>query len=480
MKHVKAIILSHTPEPERICAAAARISTTRGTATAIFEKTHRDNIGKLISNVIGIGHKTVIEHAVFNIAFENVSAFFEQFLIEFRLAAYTIKSRRYVDFSKMGFLHPDFRFVRDISETDKKDVGLIFGNHINGLFNEYAGLEEKGVPREDARFILPYCYRSNIYCTVNARELVHIIYSAIYGRGKRFPELVHLGNQLLVQARQILPDVFDMVAHLECGAEDKESRLRTLLNGCIQKENPPQSLTELTAYTPMPEQMVALAAMIVHTGGDTDTARQLIENTPELMRKVVEIVTSDRRKRELEQVNFTFRINGISLAGLTHLARHRIQSVMVPSFTEFGKSKTYLIPDSIASDPAVLEKYRTIWERHDDVFGQLANAGVVAEDLVYLYLSGNLVDVITTMNGRELYHFMRLRTCNRAQWEIRAIAVDMLKKLRHIAPGLFSRVGPACFMDGQCPEGKLSCGQSGAVKAFFGEDADIWKQSLTV
>jgi thymidylate synthase (FAD) len=474
MQHSKAIILTHTPQPERICAAAARISTTPGTATDIYEKTHRDNIGKLISNVIGIGHKTVIEHAAFTIAFENVSAFFEQFLIEFRLAAYTIKSRRYVDFSHMGFYHPEFRFTQEISEAQKNEINTAFQHHIKALFDEYSMLEEKGVPREDARFVLPYCYRSNIYCTVNAREMVHIIYSALYGRGARFPELVNLGHQLLQQARHILPDVFEMVTRLESGEEDKECKLRALLSGRVPKAAPPEGLTELTAYTPSPEKQVALAALMAHTGGETDALLQLMEDEPDLMRRVIEIVRNDRRKRELEQVHFTFRINGLSLAGLTHLARHRMQSLMVPSFTESGKSRTYLVPDSIASDPVVQERYHAVWQRNLNFFEQMENAGVVAEDLVYLYLSGNLVDVSTTMNARELYHFLRLRTCNRAQWEIRRIAIDMLKKLRQIAPGLFARVGPACFMDGQCPEGKLSCGKIRSVKAFFDEKAETW------
>ena len=56
-----------------------------------------------------MGHMSFIEHATFTIAFENVSAFVEQFFIEFRLASFTIKSRRYVDFGKMGFYIPKFR-----------------------------------------------------------------------------------------------------------------------------------------------------------------------------------------------------------------------------------------------------------------------------------------------------------------------------------------------------------------------------------
>ena len=61
-----------------------------------------------------------------------------------------------------------------------------------------------------------------------------------------------------------------------------------------------------------------------------------------------------------------------------------------------------------------------------------AKAELGLKDEVYLFLCGNLVDVVTTMNGRELLHFMRLRTCQRAQWEIRNLAEMMLGQLRKL------------------------------------------------
>ena len=60
--------------------------------------------------------------------------------------------------------------------------------------------------------------------------------------------------------------------------------------------------------------------------------------------------------------------------------------------------------------------------------------------------------------ARELGHFLRLRTCERAQWEIRALARSMLLQLRESAPEVFSAFGPSCKVLGYCPEGRLSCG----------------------
>ena len=66
--------------------------------------------------------------------------------------------------------------------------------------------------------------------------------------------------------------------------------------------------------------------------------------------------------------------------------------------------------------------------------------------------------MMVTMNVRELRHFLSLRCCHRAQWEIRALAIGMLKICKEVAPALFSDAGPGCLR-GHCPEGEKSCGK---------------------
>ena len=80
------------------------------------------------------------------------------------------------------------------------------------------------------------------------------------------------------------------------------------------------------------------------------------------------------------------------------------------------------------------------------------------QDLSYFALSGHQIDLVLGMNLREVVHFMRLRTCNRAQWEIRGVALKMLNLLCEKEPVIFTNIGPSCAY-GPCPEGKMSCGK---------------------
>ena len=169
-------IISYNLHGETVCASAARISTTKGNSYEIFEKSN-DSVKnrELIKKVLGSGHKSIIEHATFTIALWNVSAFVEQFFIEFRLASFTVKSRRYVDFSGLGYYIPP-----DLPEDSRER----YCQYMDMLFEGYALLLNSGIPKEDARFLLPYAFNSNFYCTMNARELIHIIRAIKHGHGR--------------------------------------------------------------------------------------------------------------------------------------------------------------------------------------------------------------------------------------------------------------------------------------------------------
>ena len=71
--------------------------------------------------------------------------------------------------------------------------------------------------------------------------------------------------------------------------------------------------------------------------------------------------------------------------------------------------------------------------------------------------------MVMTMNCRSLNNFFNLRCCNRAQWEIRAVADEMLRLVYPLAPHVFAAAGPRCLA-GPCPEGGMCCGKQNAVR----------------
>ncbi len=438
---------------EKVTAAGGRVSTQPGTALGIWAKSQdEDKNANLIDKVTRSGHNSVVEHTYYNLAFQNVSAVVEQFIIEFRLASFTVKSRRYVDFSDAGFYIPKFS---DAALTER------YKKHMASLFALYTEFTEKGIAKEDARFLLPYCLYSNFFCSVNGREFLNILKAMLYGRGRQFPEIYALGKMLLEQVKErtpgILHDFEARNAHMPTDTPDFSFV-------ALPASKSSEATVELLSHTPDAAKHVARNALIEYTGTDTESATAAVEN-PETVQSIIAALLKTGRPRALESVNFTLRYNGVSLSGLTHFTRHRMQSIEIPGLTRTDRSR-YLIPPAVQNDSELLAKYKAAFESMRREYEEMKALGIPETDLVYYQMSGNVVDIVSTMNARELLLFLRLRTCTRAQWEIRAHAIEALKLLRGAAPEIFKFYGPSCFVD-KCPEGKFSCGRMQEMQEIF-------------
>lgn len=443
---------------ESLCAAGGRISTQPGDVFDILEKSKdAEKNASLIQKVTKSGHNSVIEHLFFNLAFRNVSVVVEQFMIEFRLASFTVKSRRYVDFGDAGFFVPEFS-----SESVKEK----YTEHMSKLFDTYNKLTEKGIAKEDARFVLPYCFFSNFICSMNAREFLNVLRAMLYGRGSKYPEIKKIGLSLLEQAQEIAPGVMESFNNFGKTFDDKPDFSFLSSKGEYVNEKP---LVELISYTENSDLAVAKTALISETALNQDEVNSVVSDE-ETRKRIIDAVIDCARPRPLEAASYTFRLNNVSLACITHIVRHRIQCVTVPELTSSNRRR-YIIPPAVKADAELLELYTNAFSETEKFYNELRDMGESEENLVYVLLSGNTLDLTITMNARELLLFLKLRTCERAQWEIRDYAYLMLKMLRESAPDIFRRYGPSCFVTGVCPEGRLSCGKISEIKnRFSGEN----------
>ena len=150
---------------------------------------------------------------------------------------------------------------------------------------------------------------------------------------------------------------------------------------------------------------------------------------------------------------------------LAQITRHRIASFSVQSQRYVKKDALdYIIPPSVKAlgEEAELEYIAQI-QQCEQFYQHWLSLGIPAEDARFMLPNAAETRMVFTMNARELMHFFNLRCCNRAQWEIRALAWAMLGMCMREAPSLFSICGPFCA-SGACPEGKMSCGKAGEVR----------------
>ena len=210
---------------------------------------------------------------------------------------------------------------------------------------------------------------------------------------------------------------------------------------------------QLLAHTPAPEQLVAASAKLCYSAASiADLAAIEADKAAEFIGKLPEAHQSP-----FEHVSFTFGIEGVSRAMLAQITRHRIASFSVQSQRYVNKDEFgYVVPPSIAANQDALDEYEHFMDRADLVYTYLRSCGIPAEDARFVLPNACETRMIVTMNARELLHFFSLRCCKRAQWEIRAVADEMLRLCKEVAPEIFAKAGPGCVR-GHCPEGKMGC-----------------------
>ena len=219
----------------------------------------------------------------------------------------------------------------------------------------------------------------------------------------------------------------------------------------------------LLDYTPDPEKVVALAAKLCYSDADIGDLKQGVDSKD--VSKFLQRLVSMSHLSPIEHASFTFGIEGV---------RHRIASFSVKSqrYVSASGEETfnYVIPPAIE---ALGEEYAAKFRAQmDEIQGwysewQTLLGGACEksnEDARFVLPNAAETKMVVTMNARELMHFFRLRCCNRAQWEIREVAWQMLALVSEVAPMLFSASGPAC-VSGPCSEGKMSCGKPDEVRA---------------
>ncbi len=197
---MQVVLLKHTPQPERTVASAARLCYAPIGAVELQKKLTEVEIKKLLRLILKSGHLSAVEHASFTFAIEGISRTCTHQLVRHRLASYNQQSQRYVKYQEK----PEFIVPRSVGR--KKTLKRNFEEISNLAFRLYLEMLEKGVPAEDARYILPQAIESKIIVTMNARELLHFFTLRCCNRAQW--EIQELAQTMLKLVKEIAPVLF--------------------------------------------------------------------------------------------------------------------------------------------------------------------------------------------------------------------------------------------------------------------------------
>lgn len=236
-------------------------------------------------------------------------------------------------------------------------------------------------------------------------------------------------------------------------------------------------VVKLLRYTPEPEGTVAMGARLCYSASSIE---QLADGVSKQEQGAfISKLLAMGHFTPFEHVSFTFGVEGVSRSLLAQITRHRIASFSVQSQRYVGETSRqhdgstfdYIIPlkvkqlgsEAVQQFEKQMAQIQAWYDHWVELFGADRSA---YEDARFVLPNAAETKLVVTMNARELMHFFNLRCCNRAQWEIRALADGMLAEVKRVSPTIFAQAGPRC-VSGQCPEGSFSCGQQKDVRSKY-------------
>ena len=202
---------------EYVCDHAARACTSADLKPLITEDDTylfwEDDNKKALKAALKSGHKSILEHAVYTFEVKGVSRALTHQLVRHRIASYSQQSQRYVNMDGFDYVMPEsieYAVIED-NDTEGGDHSYYGYEAYEMLMDEisklYKLLIDRGVPEEDARYILPNACTTNIIVTMNARSLLNLFRYRICERAQW--EIRELAEKMLKICKEVSPTIFE-------------------------------------------------------------------------------------------------------------------------------------------------------------------------------------------------------------------------------------------------------------------------------
>jgi thymidylate synthase ThyX len=443
--------------PETIAVAFAKTSRSPQSFGEIAAELTKEKSAEFHEKwVVGYGHASVAEHAILHIAIENVSRLAVEILESNRLASYTEKSTRYQKWTANGFFIPPEIKGHSLEELYSKTCQKLFTAYEKALdaVRQVVSEEQPRQPGESdsawerrlrteyvdvCRFLLPAASIANVGMTINARALEHALCKML---SHPLSEVRTLGQEIKQVSQAEVPTLVKYA------------------NPQPYLEETPRDLKSVTALLPLPvipvkdwcklafadlggEDRVLAAAIYGNSNYSYAQVLTYVHDTPpEERQRLAEIIFNkldchSLPLREMEHTSYTFDIV-LDQGAYFELKRHRMMTqTPQPLTTHLG----YAVPRRITT--ANLEyDYCRIMDEVQEVYQTLASFN--PEIASYVVPNGYNRRVLLTLNFRNLFHLVSLRSAPNAHFSMRRTAYRMAEIVKGCSPilGNFLRTSP--------------------------------------
>lgn len=161
-------LITWTPSPELLAAAAARLCYQDVSAVDLLKNFSPEEVDHLLDVILSSGHLSVVEHISFTFAIDGVSRVLTHQLVRHRVGvAFSQQSQRYATVREAECVVP-----HSIRADDELAVKVNVA--MQAAMELYKRLLDAGVPNEDARYVLPQAIATRLVMTANLHALIQM------------------------------------------------------------------------------------------------------------------------------------------------------------------------------------------------------------------------------------------------------------------------------------------------------------------
>lgn len=212
----------------------------------------------------------------------------------------------------------------------------------------------------------------------------------------------------------------------------------------------------LLNHTPNPVRSMALAARLCYTKGMT--IEQVDQGlTDEKCMELFQKVLASRHMSVLEHSYFMFGVEGVSRNFSHQMVRHRNTSYEQQSLHYTMADESMEVAAPAGMTPKQVARRAALKSVAFQVYKDEVAEGVPREEARHNLPSGLETKLVMSANLRQWLHFVTIRSCVVNCQEILVVAHKVKKLLQGVIPELKPHLGPTCWTDGTCHEGKKFC-----------------------
>lgn len=167
-------LITCTPEPRKVVAIAARMTSSARDVNTLTEEITEEEIKSSVNAILERRHFSCLRHVVYTFSVSGVSRALSHQLVRHTVGhSFEQRSQHYRTEKDPRFIEPislqSNRVTFDYSAKEDYESALLQAE------NTYQRLIEDGIPKEDARFILPTACETEIIWTANLEAIYNFV-----------------------------------------------------------------------------------------------------------------------------------------------------------------------------------------------------------------------------------------------------------------------------------------------------------------